>query len=284
MEKKNRDIKLVRKKENKLVKLFENKNKRYLFLFLCVLPFLVAIGIFGFIIYRDAKDLLNTAKGDSTVVIKDENNIQSMNYVLRDNATDYQKEIFSELKSAVEVDGADDQTLASLVAKNFIADFYTWTNKQGQYDIGGFYYVLTGKDETTNYKETAYLAARDGFYKYLTYYINQYGSDKLLEVTNVEINSVKKLDYKYTIRKWINTIDLGNEMYDVIYEDVEYDAYLINCSWTYKEDTALNLNDFGTTENLIVVKDGNRFEVAEASVTSIDARPKNETEANNEQE
>ena len=257
----------------KLNRLLEDKKKRYLIMFLFMVPFIIAIVIFGIIAYKEAKNLLNTAKG-TEVEVKDEFSIPSVGYRLRDNATDLQKEYFAQLKTAIEEGNAEPLAIAELAAKNYIADFYTWTNKQGQYDVGGFDFVFDEKNESVNFKDTAYTQARDGFYKYLNYYINQYGSDKLLEVENVDITSSKKLDYQYTIHQWVKTIQTGDETYDVIYEDVKYDAYLISCKWSYKPTDALKLSDYGTTLNMIVVNNEGRYEVAETSVTTIDAKPK----------
>ena len=257
----------------KLNRLLEDKKKRYLIMLLLMVPFIIAIIVFSIITYKEAKNLLNTAKG-TEVEVKDEFSIPSMSYRLRDNATDLQKEYFAQLKAAIEEENAEPLTIAELVAKNYIADFYTWTNKQGQYDVGGFNYIFDEKNESINFKSVAYTQARDGFYQYLNYYINQYGADKLLEVDNVEITSSKKLDYQYTIHQWVKTVDLGNEAYDVIYENVEYDAYLISCKWSYKPTDALKLSDYGTTLNMIVVDNDGRYEIAEASVTTIDAKPK----------
>ena len=263
---------------NKFSALFADKKKRYLYMFLFMLPFIIAIGIFGFIAYKEAKNLISVAKGTETEV-KDENSIPSMRYILRDNATDLQKEYFAELKKAIEEENAAPLTIAELVAKNYIADFYTWTNKQGQYDVGGFSYVFDGRNENIEFKNNAYVKARDGFYKYINYYMNKYGADKLLEVESIEITASKQLDYKYTIHQWIETVQTGDETYDVIYDDAEYDAYLISCKWTYKPNEVLKLSDFGNSLNLIVVNDNGRYEISETSVTSIDARPKEESES-----
>ena len=86
-------IKLKRKTNriNKLDQLLSDKKKRYPILLLMMLPFLIAIGIFGFIAFREAKNLMVLAKGEP-VEVKDENKIEGTNYILRDNATDVQKE------------------------------------------------------------------------------------------------------------------------------------------------------------------------------------------------
>jgi len=273
-------IKLKRKKENKLSKissLFADKKKRYLYMFLILLPLLIAIGFFAFNVYKEAKNLLSLAKG--TTETKAENVVESMNYVLRDNATDLQKEYFAQLKDAIESDDstATDAEIAGLVCKNYVADFYTWTNKQGQYDIGGFYYLFSEKDETVTFKENAYLKARDGFYKYINEYIDEYGSENLLEVDSVEVVKAEKLDDKYTIHQWVETIQVGEDEYDIIYDDVDYDAYYVTCSWTYK-DCAMDLNKFDKRMNFIVVKNEGRYEIVEASTASIEIGKANEVE------
>lgn len=267
---------------NRLSSLFADKKKRYLHMFLFILPFLIAIGIFGFIAFKEAKGLLNLAKGNAET--KAENIVESMNYILRDNATDYQKELFTELKESIEIQGAttDPASVAGMVCKNYVADFYTWTNKQGQYDIGGFYYVFDEKNETVGFKANAYQKARDGFYKYLNNYINEYGSDQLLEVNNVEVTRAEKLNDKYVIYQWIETIQTGDETYEVVYGDKEYDAYYVSCRWSYKEETALNLKDYDTSMNFIVVDNNGRYEIVEASKNPIEIRKADETQIEEE--
>ena len=256
---------------DKIKGIFDDKKKRGLYVFLFILPFIIAMCIFGIVAYKEAKNVLNLITG-STDEISDENVIKSCNYVLRDNATDYQKELFSELKKAIEVDAADDQTIAGLVAKNYVADFYTWTNKQGQYDVGGMYYVCNEKKEDVKYKENIYMKARDGFYKYLNKYISDYGSQNLIEVDNVDVVSCSKASEKYKLHVYVET--LGNEDigWTPVYEDKEYDCYKVSLKWSYKPDTKLNLSDFGTSINLLIIKVDGRFEIVEASEKEINVR------------
>lgn len=276
-------IKLKRKKSSKFGQLLSNKRTRYILMAVMMLPFLIAIGIFGTIAFKEAKGLMNMVSGNTET--KDENLVTKMNLVLRDNATDLQKEYFAELKHAVEdvpEDGEDpvsDLTIAELIAKNYVADFYTWTNKQGQYDIGGMYYVFDGRFENNDhFKENVYLAARDGYYKYLSNYITQYGADKLLEVENVEITSSQKAPWKYVLNVHISyKQDSEGEWYDYR-EDREFDAFLITCNWTYKEGSSLNSSQFPKTINLLVIKHDDKFSIIEASESKINERVKTETE------
>jgi len=242
-----------------------------------MLPFLIAIGIFGSVVYREAKNLKALAGGEQAET-KAENIIESMGYILRDNPTDLQKEYFAQLKTAVE-EGVldevpvDDAKIAELVAKNYVADFYTWTNKRGQYDIGGFYYIYDGEFENgDHYKENVYQKARDSFYKYISYYGTKYGKENLIEVENVEVTKCQKMSSPYVINEHVeNRQDASGEWYDYR-EDRSYDAYAVTCTWTYKENTVMNMSDFPKTINLAIIKRDGRFDIVEASEKTINGR------------
>lgn len=247
-----KEIKLKPRKEgllNKINNLFKDKKKRGLYVILFILPFLIAITIFGVVAFKEVKSLLELAKGET--IVSNENIVEPMHYVLRENATDIQKEYFAELKQAVEVDKASGLTIAGLVCKNYVADFYTWTNKQGQYDISALYYVYTPQ------KNDIYLQARDGFYKYLNNYINDYGSKNLLEVSDVQVLTTTDAGYQY--------ISSSEETFDEVIN--------VKCSWSYKEGSKLDISKYPTSMNFLVVERSGRYEIVEASANSIDARP-----------
>ena len=267
-----KEIKLKQKKQNKISikkisSLFEDKKKRYLYMTLFILPFVIAIGIFGFVAYKEGKSLYDLLKGNTEV--NDDHKIESMNYILRDNATDIQFEYFTELKNAIEnpTEEINDKVIAGLVCKNYVVDFYTWTNKQGQYDISAMYYVYTPQ------KETIFLQARDTFYKYINTYINEYGSSNLLEVESVTVTSTEVEDYEYVSEN----------------EEVFEDPILVRCTWTYKENSKFSTVQYPTSSYFLVVKREGRFEIVEASEKKIDARQveieeESETESESESE
>ena len=270
-----KDIKLKPKKAkkisfSKLKKLFQDKKKRYLYLALFILPLLIAIGIFGFIVYKEAKTLLSVAKSETPTEISDEFKIESMGYVLRDTATDIQKEYFAQLKEAVDSDQVSEADLAGLVCKNYVADFYTMSNKVGQYDVGGMYYVYSGRNETTKFKPLIYMKARDGYYKYLNQYINQYGAENLPEVESVEVVSSKKLDQKYDMHEATQYVQGSDGVWHWEYDDLKHDAYEVVCSWKYKEGSAVDTSKLADKIYLLVVERQGRFEIVEASANPID--------------
>lgn len=272
------DIQLKKKKKSfieKIKDLFEDKKKRYMYMTIALVPFIIAIGIFGFIAYKDAKGLLELATG--TEEVKDEYKIPATGYVLRENATTYQFDSFQELKNAIEEGASDDATIAGLVCKNFVIDFYTWSNKKGQYDIGGMYYLYDGEfvdgDKT---KENFYANARNGFYKYLSTYIKEYGASNLLEVDNVNVISSTKTN-NYVINEHVaNKQDENGEWYDYR-EDHEYEAYKVTCSWTYKPSSKFATDKFVNKMNFLVIKTDTTYYIVAASESEINVRKVQET-------
>lgn len=290
MEEKKLKLKKAKKKSG-FAALMANKKKRYLIMFAMMIPFLIGIGVFGSIAYREAKTLMDLANGGQAET-RDENLVTSMNYILRDNPTDLQKEYFAQLKKAVEEgvieteEGdaeATDADIAALVAKNYVADFYTWTNKRGQYDIGGFYYIFDGEfPNGDHFKENMFLKARNGFYKYISYFGNLYGKENLIEVANVDVVSCEKLSSPYVINEHDSyKQDDEGEWYDYRV-DQSYDCYAVTLRWNYKENEKMNLNQFANSINLAVIKRSGRFEIVEASESKIDARTGQETNQSTE--
>ena len=250
------NVKLKPKKKNfldKIKELFEDKSKRGLYVILFILPFVIIIGIFGFVAFKEAKNLIDLVQGSNEV--SDTYKVESKGYILRDNATEYQQELFAELKNAIEVNGADEQTIASLVCKNYVADFYTWTNKQGQYDIGGMGYIYDGEfEDGTHFKENVYAKARDGFYKQLNNYMKEYGASDLLEVQDVQITNCSKTNIILN-EHVANKQDENGEWYDYR-EDHSYDAFNITCTWAYKETKKFDTSKYATKMNFVVLSDG----------------------------
>lgn len=224
--------------------LFKNPKTRKRNLILAILPFVIIASICGFIAFKSINSISGNAQGTSKESYKD--SIDSMDYHLRSNATKYQTELFRELTKAVD-NGTDKQEIARLVAENYIADFYTWSNKDGTYDVGGMYYVYSPQ------KTAIYTQARNTFYKYVSYYINQFGAKNLLEVENIT-----------------STVD-SNGKYE--FDGKNYDSYLVTCEWEYKNvDTFKDVTKvtngeytpFITKEYFLIIERDGRFEIAQA--------------------
>lgn len=223
-------------------KLFKNPKTRKRNLILAILPFVILASICGFIAFKSVSSISGNAQGNSKDSYKD--SIDSMDYHLRSNATKYQTELFKDLTKAVE-DGSDKYEIARLVAENYVADFYTWSNKDGTYDVGGMYYVYSPQ------KTTIYTQARNTYYKYVTYYINEFGANNLLEVENI-------------------TSTLGDKVGTYEFEGKKYDSYFVTCEWTYKnEATFSNVSTkidggFVKKEYFTIIEKDGRFEIVQA--------------------
>ena len=262
----------------KIKRLFADRSKRHIVMLILMVPFIVIMIFFGVRAYKDAKGILSLVKGDGTeIVVKDTHRISSMNYVLREGETELQMDLFTQLKDTVEgnVEGSTEEDIVKLVAMNHVCDFYTWSNKLGQYDVGGLYYVNEGGRENT------YIKARDTFYKYLNEYMDKYGVENLLEVASVDA-TVTKASSKYPITRStkydINEYEIGYE-----YTTTEYDAWDVKVTWTYKESAVFSASKYPTSTTVKVIHntDDNRYEIV---VIGMDMNATYKEVTNNEQE
>ena len=194
-----------------------------------------------FIAYKSLSGL------SSTEEIAD--SIDEYDYHLRANPTELQVTLFEQLAEALYAEEVDEEEIAALIVENFVADFYTWTNKINQYDIGGMYYVYA--DQNVN----IYDQARDTFYLNMDNAIQEYGSEGLIEVAEVSATATR-LDSGYDIMTDEDTIH-----YD--------DAFYVECTFSYT-DSAMDTSDLDTSLNFIVIinDETGRYEIVEASVES----------------
>lgn len=248
----------VRLKMDKLSNFFRDRSKRHIVMVVVMVPVIVIMLFLGFRIYKDAQGILSLVKGDGTeVIVNDDHKISSMNYVLRENETELQMSLFTQLKDAVEgkTEGVTEEDIAKLVAMNHIADFYTWTNKLGQYDVGGLYYV------NSIARENVFIQARDTFYKYFNEYMDKYGVENLLEVASIDA-TVTKNAKQYPITR-SRKYDVSE--YDIAYEytTTYYDAYDVKVTWTYKDGTVFSPSKYPTSTTVKVINntDDGRYDV-----------------------
>ena len=223
----------------KLKNILNDDKKRHITTAIIITPLLIVIIIFGILLFKEAKGLISSV-GTGTVNTSPNNVINNGSFVLRENATAVQKEYFAELKNIYENNQNgeySEKDLVSSTVKNFVADFYTWSNKQGQYDVGGTYYLFTPQ------RQTIYIQARDQFYKYINQYINKYGSKALLEVESVNVETVDD-PFAYT------------------FEEQTYSAYKVKATWTYvQKDGEFNASSYDTSAYFVVINNFERYEI-----------------------
>lgn len=100
--------------------------------------------------------------------------------------TNYQEELYKQLSEEIKDYQYDENNrdidkeiaICNMVLDNWVADFYTWSNKNSSYDVGGMQFI---------YHEASviYDQARDTYYNNLDGYIAQYGRENLPQVSNI---------------------------------------------------------------------------------------------------
>ena len=183
----------------------KEKNKIHLYFKYIIFSLIFSIAIFALIFYLNLSSFISP-NGEQVVN-------SNKFYSLRGKPTELQKDLFKELTSQLDKELENDLLVVELVARNFIADYYTWSNKQGPYDIGGGEYIFG--NENLSFKRTA----RRYFYSNIEHYLrNGLEMKDLIEVETITSNGA---DYAA----------------DFNYYGKDYKAYYIEVSWTYKESS-----------------------------------------------
>ncbi len=161
-------------------------------------------------------------------------------YEIGNNPTDAEKKYFESLTTAL--NSGTDSEIIEAVVNCFVSDYFTWTNKDGNYEVGGLQYVYPDKlRDLDSY-------SRYNFYGDLDLYISQYGRSNLLQVKEIttDVGPVKIDDFELTA--WD--------------EPLTFTAYTIHVNWTY-ESTKLDVDAFPQGAYFIVIDDNGRWEIAE---------------------
>jgi hypothetical protein len=136
--------------------------------------------------------------------------------------------------------------LCEAVVKNFVTDYFTWTNKDGNYEVGGLQYIFGSKYAV--FEEWS----RYNYYADLDLYINQYGRDNLLQVKEVTVDKETAVAPDFATTEWS----------DDVKTDILYKSYEVNVSWTY-ENCALDTEQFVDGARFFLVNNNGRWEIAE---------------------
>ena len=180
-------------------------------------------------------------------------------YEAPNRMTDYQKELYDELTAVCNklenknLEEENLEELASIVTKNFIADYFSWANKRGSYDVGGVDYVYGPYHMNFSYN------AREYFYYELDLLMKEYGSENLPLVSDITITSCEKQQQKYQVL--INEYDYStNTEQQVPYY---YDAYLVTANWQYTlpNTSKFNINDLPDHGNFMLILRDGRLEI-----------------------
>lgn len=154
-------------------------------------------------------------------------------YSLDKNDTEIYKKYFNELEDVLSEKSINYKKYAELLSKLYIIDFYNLDNKLSSTDIGALEFIYP--DAEDNFK----LKAKDTIYKYVEVNFDGKRNQELPEVEDVTLGNI--IDSSYT------------------YKDKDYDAYKVECTWTYKEDLG-----YQTTATLTIIKDATKLYIVES--------------------
>lgn len=134
-------------------------------------------------------------------------------YEIGNNPTEIQKQYFQELTDAITAQ--DKELMAEKVVESFAADYFSWRNKDGNYETGGLQYIYGQKYlGFDDYNRWNYQNDYDLF-------LTQYGKENLPLVKEIRlVEPVKKVkDFTVTLVTPQETWPCYNVKVNIFYED-----------------------------------------------------------------
>jgi ABC-type Na+ efflux pump permease subunit len=200
------------------------KKSRKVLIFLIII---IIIAILGCLAYYF---LFSNNSQEEVKIIK---SIDDYGYSLNENQTELYQTEFNALDEILSEENVDYEEYAKQVAKMFIIDFYTLSNKVSKNDIGGTEFIKESMRD--NFIEEA----RSTFYKYL---------EVKSEARNQSLPEVSKID----------SVSIENTSFTYEDETTDENAYRITINWSYKEDLG-----YEDEANMIIVREGNKLYIVE---------------------
>lgn len=157
--------------------------------------------------------------------------LEKYNYIVKSNATDYYKTLFTELKTVIE---EDEEKYAELLGKLFLSDFFTLTSKLNRTDVGGVQFVYDDYHED--------FIANAGITVYSSMYNNLIGQ------RNNELPEVKEVVLKSLAQKEFGHID---SIYDSNAYFIEYEIKYVKDLKYQELVTLVLIND---KDKLVIVE------------------------------
>jgi len=188
---------------------------------------------------------------------------ESTGYELRRNATEYQIELFDLLiqaqndfaHDAFPTTGSDVRTeaYASAIVRNFIADFFTLSNKNSRSDVGGLQFFSS--ELVDDFRSFAI----DDFYLYLNQHIDYFGHNALPTVNSTTVLDVRFEPHIIEIDEEDEDLDEFDEA-TFIYDDFgvligrEIMTIVIDAEWTYEPSTLWQISQFQTSARFVLIQ------------------------------
>ena len=157
--------------------------------------------------------------------------IDNYGYYLEEDATDYYKSLYKELKDITNKDEVDYEEYAKIVAKLFVTDVFTLDNKVTSSDIGGLQFIYP------DFREDFIKINQTGLYSNVLSNIYNDRVQELPIVNEVNIDLVKETTFNYNNK--------------------EYKGYLVELNISYEKDLS-----YPTTYKLTIIKEDKYLYVA----------------------
>lgn len=162
-------------------------------------------------------------------------------YTIGNNPTDLNKTYFEELKKAVKNNESNE--IVPALVKTFISEYFTWSNKDGNYDVGGMNYIYS------DLQKNFYQFSLDGFYRDFDAAMKKYGRKDLLEVSDVQTQSIQSAE---SLEVVTNTETK---------EKVSLPSFQIKATWNYAGH-AMPSSLVMKEATFMVVNHNGRYEIA----------------------
>lgn len=200
------------------------KKRNKIILFIVIVLLVVGASIFCYLKF--------VKKDDNVNKVTNIEEIDKFGYTLKSNATETYKKEYEILKTNLKSTNINEEEYVKSVAKLFIIDLYTISNKINKYDVGGTEFVYP--DSLENYK----VNVEDTLYKYVEDNSNNSRTQSLPEVSEVQITDFKKVKYKVS--------------------NTELDAYEVALKWSYVVDMG-----YESEGSVIILEKDNKYYVVE---------------------
>ena len=204
------------------------KNKKKNKLVLLILSTLVILTIVVIILSVATK---KDNKEPDVKEVKKVDIIDNYGYYLEEDATDYYKSLYKELKDITNKDEVNYEEYAKIVAKLFVTDVFTLDNKVTSSDVGGLQFIYP------DFREDFIKINQTGLYSNVLSNIYNDRVQELPIVNEVNIDLVKETTFNYNNK--------------------EYKGYLVELNISYEKDLS-----YPTTYKLTIIKEDKYLYVA----------------------
>lgn len=206
-----------------------SKKKKMIIIISTIISVLLIVGASILLFTSSSKK--NDVPADNTIEKIDQ--MENYDYYLDENATEYYKKLYEELKTVLNNEEVNDEEYAKIVSKLFTCDLFTLDNKLTSSDIGGLQFVYTDfKEDFVNIAKTTLYSSVES---------NIYGdrNQKLPIVSSVEITGIEKSTFNYN--------------------GTDHESYIITLSLSYQEDLG-----YPTNYKLILIRNDKYLQVVSA--------------------